>query len=163
MRALQAEMLAEPGDVLLFEAKDWRPMTALIHLVTRSRFNHAALALGDGLMVEAVSRGISINKISSSSDDITIVSPPYSDDDDLADALAFATRRVGDRYGYVIAFLNGLNQVFQGLGIVVKRTGALICSELVAEALQRTGMGFGKDSALVSPGDLAEALGVPRK
>jgi hypothetical protein len=50
-----------------------------------------------------------------------------------------------------------------GLGLVIKRTDAVICSELVSESLLRAGHpAINKDPALMSPGDLAERLGVPR-
>jgi uncharacterized protein YycO len=167
------------GDVLLFSRKTTlaafradplgTTMTTLIHLTTRSRFNHAALDIGDGLMVEATAKGVSVNPIGSS-DDIRGFEPfcagdlgctgRYTDND-LEEVLAWSTARVGNRYGYLNAFWCGLRNVFPG-AVHIKHGDSLICSELVAEALQRAGHDFGKDSALVSPGDLATHFGVPR-
>lgn len=156
------------GDVLLFH----RPtslatfkadpmgtlMTTLIHLTTRSKWNHAALDIGDNQMVEATSKGVTVGPIASM-DEIAVAVPAYLGND-LEEVLAWATARVGWKYGYLNAFICGLRSVFPGLQI--KQSKAIICSELVSEALERAGHDFGKDTALVSPGDLAEYFGVPR-
>jgi uncharacterized protein YycO len=152
------------GDVLLFHRKKFQLMTWLIQLVTRSKWNHAAIALDDEQYIEATSAGV---RITSSpellvDDEVLIVPFPYLDEDDRTDAVAWAAGRVGTRYGYFNAFFNGLRSVFPGL-VQVKIGSTVICSELVAEALERSGFSCGKDSALVSPADLAEAVGVARR
>lgn len=175
------------GDVLLFSRKinaaNFKRdpfgtfMCALIHLTTRSRYNHAALDIGDGMMVEATNKGVAVNPIRSS-DEITVVpagefapvcgsvifEPPCGAgywQDDLEQVLAWATGRVGWRYGFGNAFWTGFRNVFPGAAHI-KHGKSIICSELVAEALARAGHDFDKDYALVSPGDLAEHFGVPR-
>lgn len=174
------------GDVLLFHrptnwanfraSKVGTIFTALIHLTTRSRWNHASLDIGDGMMVEAVSGGVKVNPIRSS-DEITRIptiaprilgctwTPPVPCFDtyhgnDLEEVLAWATGRVGWRYGYATAALCGLRNMFPGFSIVQDR--AVICSQLVSESLERAGHDFGKSTEKVSPGDLAEHFGVPR-
>jgi hypothetical protein len=181
------------GDLLLFS----RPITwanvraqpfgtlmcALIHLTTRSRFNHAAIALDDQRMIEATNRGVVISPIESA-DEITVIPMAVVDSprwdpaivcmdafipcrltvyvgNDRDEVLAWAAGRVGWKYGYVNAAICGLRNMWPGLQIKVGNTA--ICSELVAESLERSGHWFGKDSALVSPGDLAEHFGVPRR
>jgi len=181
------------GDLLLFSRKTTlqafrkdpmgTTMTALIHLTTRSKFNHAALDIGDGMMVEATSKGVAVNPIRSS-DEITVISLPAGErstllrqseyackpplcvlhfyaGNDLEEVLAWNTARVGWKYGYLNAFMCGLRSVIPGLQIKVGRQA--ICSEIVAESLERAGHDWGKDSALVSPGDVAEHFGVPRR
>lgn len=157
------------GDVLLFSRptslasfrKDPKGtlFTALIHLTTRSRFNHAALDIGDGMMVEATAGGVAVNPIASDDEIRQVRHTPYTGND-LEEVLAWSTARVGWRYGYVNAVICGLRSMWPGLQVKMGRT--IICSELVAEALERAGHDFDKDSALVSPGDLAEHFGVPR-
>lgn len=150
------------GDVLLFHRRDFSLMTSLIHLTTGSRWNHAAIAVGPETYAEATSEGVVISRLGTSPDEVRIVPITYDDEDDRLTAVAWAVARVGVRYGYLNAFMCGLNNVLVGLGFVVKRTDSIICSELVAEAMERAGIDFGKDSSLVSPGDLAEFLGVER-
>lgn len=162
----------KPGDVLLFHRpttwanflKDPKGtfFTALIHLSTRSRFNHAAIAISEQAYAEATAGGVAITLAGTSSDEITVISPAYDDEDDRNEAVAWAVARTGERYGYFNAFMCGANNVLVGLGVVIKKTDAIICSELVAESLERAGFDFGKDSALVSPGDLATAFGRDR-
>ena len=154
-------------------------MTALIHLTTRSRYNHAALDIGDGLMVEATNKGVAVNPIEST-DEISRVEvwgegefgpgvaclPGYLTDlvyggNDLEETLAVSTGMVGRRYGYINAFFCGLRSMWPGLQ--VKAGNTMICSELVALSLMYAGHRWDKDTALVSPGDLAEHFGVPRK
>ena len=144
-------------------------MCALIHLTTRSRYNHAAIALDDSKMIEATNRGVVISPIASL-DNIRTFTPFCAGDlecrgrydgNDLEETLAWAAGRVGWKYGYLNAAICGLRNMWPGLQIKVGNTA--ICSELVAESLERSGHWFGKDSALVSPGDLAEHFGVPRK
>lgn len=159
-----------PGSVLLFHRSSslyqlrddfmGTLFTALIHLCTHSRWNHAALAISRDEYVEATAQGVKISRIGSTTDEVRVVPIVYSDDDDRDEVLAWATGRVGVRYGYLNAFFCGLRTVFPGLQ--VKQGDTIICSELVAEALERGGWDFGKDSALVSPGDLADAFGVER-
>lgn len=181
-----------PGDVLLFHRpttlesfrKDPKGtlFTALIHLTTHSKWNHAAIAISDTHYAEATAGGVQITHLPVSDEVIgecakfggvsriadpdgsiiQITPPPFDDDDDRLTAVAWAVARTGVRYGYFNAFMCGANTVLVGLGLVVKRTDAIICSELVAEALERAGYDFKKDSALVSPGDLADAFSVPR-
>ena len=177
------------GDILLFSRKvnaaNFRRdrfgtfMCALIHLTTRSRFNHAALDIGDGMMVEATNRGVVVSPVKSA-DEITVipmrfqanaalcggphglpVTARYWGPKTLEQVLAWATARVGWRYGYVTAALCGLRNMFPGFSIVQDK--ALICSQAVAEALERAGHDFSKSSEKVSPGDLAEHFGVPRR
>lgn len=174
------------GDILLFHrpttlggiARDpmGGVMCALIHLTTRSRWNHAALDIGDDKMVEATSKGVTVSPIASSDEirrvrafidfnpDVACHPGTFTDNqyvgNDLEDVLAWSTGRVGWRYGYLNAFMCGLRSLIPGLQL--KRGKTIICSELVAEALERAGHDFGKDSALVSPGDLASHFGVGR-
>ena len=135
-------------------------------------------------MVEATSKGVAVNPISGSVDEIRAVHIPcdlpdyelkrrssadFCSDgiacyygDDLEQVLAWSTGRVGWKYGTLNAFWCGLRNVLPGVAHV-KHGRTIICSELVAEALARAGHDFDKDYALVSPGDLAEHFGVPRK
>lgn len=161
-----------PGDVILFHrsfswaafrADPWGVFcTTLIHWATRSRWNHAAICVIPGHYAEATSEGVRVSPWGSTKDQTSVVTPHWDDEEDKLTAIAWAQARVGLRYGYGNAIMCGVNNVLVGLGVVVKQTDAIICSELVAEALTRAGWDFGKDPSTVSPGDLAEALGLDR-
>jgi uncharacterized protein YycO len=161
------------GDVLLFSRpitwanfrrdKFGTVMCALIHLTTRSKWNHAAILLDDDTYAEATNEGVVLTDLGRTSDEVVHVPVTYDDDEDRFTACNWAAARVGTRYGFFQAFMCGTNSVLSGLGMVIKRTDAVICSELVSESLWRAGHpAITKDPALVSPGDLATAFGVER-
>jgi hypothetical protein len=176
------------GDVLLFS----RPITwanfrrdkfgtlmcALIHLTTRSKWNHAAVALDSEQMIEATNKGVVVSPIRSSDEIRVIAIPPDEGQfggcgkalpctlpyhgNDLEETLAVAAAAVGTRYGYFNAFWCGLRNLIPGAAHI--KTGkTIICSELVSFALMYAGHQWHKDTALVSPGDLAEHFGVNRR
>jgi uncharacterized protein YycO len=165
-------MAMKAGDVLLFHAdtswsgflkKPWGVFSvALIHWATKSRWNHAAIAVSSSVYAEATSDGVMLTPFGHTHDQIKVFTPPYKGDEDRMTAVAWAHARAGEPYGYLNAIACGVNEITVGLGFVIKQTNAIICSELVAEALERAGFDFGKDSALVSPGDLATKFGVVR-
>lgn len=127
---------AEPGDVLLFHARG--RVSRLGRAISgRSRWHHAGFAVGNGLMAEATPRGVSLSWIRLSDDEVTVASPAYPDDAVREQAIAYARASEGRREG---------------------RPGTL-----VAEILERSGFDIGKSAGSVSPGDLAEAIGLPRR
>lgn len=155
-----------PGNVVLFHNPKFNIMTFLIQLTTRSQWNHAALITevdqGGVIVTEATSAGVVRARLTDKSDVLYVIDVDYSDEDDRFDAVAWAKAREGTRYGYFNAFMCGLNNVLAGLNLAIKRTDAIICSELVAESLEKAGFWFGKDTSQVSPGDLASYFGEPR-
>jgi uncharacterized protein YycO len=154
--------MAKPGDVVLFHNPHFNIMTALIHLTTRSQWNHAALVVGPDEIIEATDKGVQRAKLSSKTDNLLVIGVEYTDEDDRFDAVAWASARAGVRYGYFNAFMCGVNNVLAGLHLAIKKTDAIICSELVAESLVHAGFDFDKDCSQVSPGDLATYFGFPR-
>jgi uncharacterized protein YycO len=162
---------ARPGDVVLFHRDTTFPqvlvdhgmwMTALIHWTTQSRYNHAAIVVGPDLLAEATDHGISLAALSAKTDGVTVIRPVYRTAQDIDEAVSYAKAKVGLRYGYLAAFMCGANHVLVGLHLVIKHDDQLICSEFVAEALERAGADFDTDTSLVSPGDLATFFGLPR-
>jgi len=155
-----------PGDIVLYRRESFNIMTWLIHLTTGSQWNHASIIVegfGPGMVVaEATAKGVVESPLYSTKDTIRIIQVEYDDEDDRLTAIAWARARTGVRYGYLNAFMCGLNNVLAGLNLAIKRTDSIICSELVAESLERAGFDFGKDSSQVSPGDLATYFGVNR-
>lgn len=158
---------------MLFAAKKPDIFQRLIHWSTHSRFNHAAIVIdtvpyemgvsAGTFIAEATAAGVQRNSLYlKDQSELTFVSVPYDDEDDRLTAVAWATARVGVRYGYLNAVMCGLNNFLVGFNLSIKMTDSIICSELVAESLERAGFDFGKDSSEVSPGDLATAFGVAR-
>lgn len=174
MTLLPEGALPQEGDVVLYHRRSFSVMTALIHLTTGSKYNHASIItkIGCGVpncklhevyVTEATGEGVKLSQLRKTQDETTIIRPDYDDDEDRWDAVAWARAREGVRYGYFNAFMCGLNNVLAGLNLAIKKTDAIICSELVAEALEHAGFDFTKDSSQVSPGDLASYFGEPRR
>lgn len=161
---------AKPGDVVLYHRPTFSFFTWMIHVATRSRWNHAALVvevdpMHGPIVAEATAEGVKYTPLSETTDRTWVHHPTYDDEEDRLTAISWASARVGVRYGYLNAFFCGLNNILVGFGrgrFVIKKTDAIICSELVAEALTRAGHDFGKDNSQVSPGDLADYFGIPR-
>lgn len=161
-----------PGDVVLYH----RPFTlanlkrdplgtifvGLIHLTTGSKWNHTSIAVENGLVIEATGEGVVVNPAENTLDEAEVVPVTYRSKWALARSTDHARSLVGRRYGYLNAFMVGLRNLFPGR-LWVRFTDTMICSELVAECLDR-----GDDdritepTASYSPGDIAEALGVER-
>jgi uncharacterized protein YycO len=160
-------MRAQAGDVVLFHHPTWNLFTWLIHFTTRSIWNHAAIVVGVDaadatIIAEATASGVRESRLRDTKDSVCVIPVKFDDEEDQLTAVAWAVARVGTRYGYFNAFMCGVNNVLVGLHLVIKRTDAIICSELVAEALERAGFDFGKDSSQMSPGDLATFFGIER-
>jgi uncharacterized protein YycO len=151
-----------PGDVVLFHARKPDIMSRLIHLTTRSKWNHAALVVGPDQLIEATAKGVTRASISGKGDELAFISVRYDDEEDRWDAVAWAVAYEGTRYGYLNAFMCGLNNVLAGVNLAIRKTDSVICSELVATALSQAGINVKRDPSQVSPGDLATHFGVPR-
>ena len=138
------------GDVLVFHTPTplrqiwrfslWLPL--LIHLATRSRWNHAALAIGNSpaghaLMVEATARGVAVNRVDSRNDEMRPIRLRY-DGNDRTEVLAslqaaWACGMDGSPHssaGSAMSFREPHK---------IKFGNQVICSELVAESLERAG------------------------
>ena len=131
----------------------------LIRLGTFSRWNHAVISIGDGKIVEALTRGVVI----SPQDKYPIIAWNRHEslsDEKRAIIVARALSLVGEPYGFFDIALLALRIL--GLKIFAEkflgklaRTRGYICSELVAECYAIPEMG---EAYLVTPENLAERI-----
>lgn len=136
----------------------------LIRVGTLSRWNHAVICISDDLIVEARPVGVRFGK-ASNYDHLAWNQHEYGLDDAQRKIITdFAVDQIGKPYGFFDIFTLFLRIV--GLRIppvklwnqLSKRQG-FICSELVAEAYNKSGFKLiNKPDNLVTPGDLAERL-----
>ena len=151
-----------PGDIVLCHGPGW--ISRLIRFGERmrdpasdSQWNHAAIISDeDGTIIEAVGKGVRKGSLADYPDHIII--PSRLSAQDTAQALAFAESCVGIEYGY-------LTDVSIGISLLVpwsvhfQSRDTLICSELVARALEHGGWICPKlDTSHVMPSDLAKWL-----
>lgn len=136
----------------------------LIQLGTISRWNHAFIYLGDGVIAEATpSKGIIISPVTKYNK-IAWNQHQELTDDQRSQIVNKANALLGTTYGFLDILIIGLRILglkFLGGKLLEKlsmRQG-IICSEYVAICYQNTGINLvNKPEYLVTPGDLAEML-----
>ncbi len=159
----------KPGDVLLVSGhsiEDWAIRVAQQRRDGKAAlWSHAALITSDadgGQIVEAAgTHGVRRNTVSAYSHLTTQVFPITATDEQRAAAVAFAEGQVGHRYDFPDLAFVGLNLLLND-PISCQINGTWICSQLVAEALERAGYTWDRDPSDISPGDLAVLLRSPK-
>jgi uncharacterized protein YycO len=124
-------------------------------------WNHAALVVYGGNVIEALTHGVTMNKLSKYSDvEYTVVHIEASAEDRVQ-VCNFAQSCLGDRYGFLTIASLAVWTLFGG-NIELSLDGTEICSGLVAQAVVRAGYIFKRDPSHMTPADLAEHFGVRR-
>ena len=156
------------GDFILTHGDEWT--SRLIRLGQSLRYrgasakytywNHTALVVdGVGAIVDALGTGVAKRSIHDyDPTQYTVVRIDASDEDRL-EAATFATSSIGARYGWVTIVSLGLSLATGGK-FAFAIDGQLICSGLVARALERTTAIFKHDPARIMPAELAEVYNV---
>jgi hypothetical protein len=158
----------EPGDFILTHRQ--HPVSRLIRVAQKIRgrerrysyWSHAALIVAsDGTLVEAESRGVIHSHLS----DYTEVEyhlvrlGDSADRRDREQLVAFAESLVGQPFGFLDLFSVGVS-LLTGAKVNVSYQSHLMCSALVARALERTSAIFDDEPAHMLPADLARHYGV---
>lgn len=156
------------GDFILTHGDEWT--SELIRFGQRLRYrgasakytywNHAALLVDDdGAIVEALGTGVARRSIHDYDPTQYTVVRIEASDEDRAEAATFACSAVGAQYGWVTIVSIALSLVTGGK-FSFAIDGQLICSGLVARALERTNAIFRHDPARIMPAELAELFHV---
>jgi len=153
-----------PGDFILTHGDEWtsrliRFGQSLRYRGTSAKYtywNHTALVVdGVGTIVEALGTGVAKRSIHDyDPTQYTVVRIDASDEDRL-EAATFATSSIGARYGWV-TIVSLAFSLLTGGKFAFAIDGQLICSGLVARALERTTAIFKHDPARIMPAELAE-------
>jgi len=146
-----------PGDLIL--STQHAVGSLLIRLGTRSAYSHAAVALGDGLLAEAVGLGVRRRSVTA------VVKPRllvrrldpalHPDAADIAERAALETERCMHQ-GYWIS--GAMRALF--VRTPPDRRGRMFCSQLAAHAYQAAGalaLVPGKSAENTTPADLARS------
>ncbi len=159
----------QPGDFLLTHSSDFS--SKLIHwgqsfrykgpLVGYAHWCHAAMfADTDGEIVEAILQGVQQRNVSVYTDtEYHVIRLTEVTDKERAHAVAFAEHCLNDRYGY-ITDLSLTISLLTRRKFFFGEEGQMICSGMVARALERTGAIFQFDTWHMLPADLAAAFNV---
>ena len=159
----------QPGDFLLTHSSDFtgnlirwgQSMRYHGPTVGFAHWCHAAMFVdSDGEIVEAILQGVQQRNVSVyAKTEYHVVRLTKATEKERAHAVAFAEHCLDDRYGY----LTDVSLIFSlatGRKFFFGEDGQMICSGMVARALERTGAIFQYDSWHMLPADLAEAFNV---
>lgn len=159
----------QPGDffltvktTLLFRLLSWGEHRHFKgDLAKYARWNHTGLVVGhNGEIIEATHKGVVRNNISEYlGREYMIVTPKVAGQADIDQTIAFAEWAVGKPYGLLTIVALGIWALFGGK-FDVSLDGTMICSGLVARALERSGYIFDRDPTRVTPADLAQKFDV---
>lgn len=159
----------QPGDFLLTHSAGYS--SGLIRLGERLRYHgpnagyahwsHAAMFVdSEGEIVEAILSGVQQRNVSVYADtEYHVIRLTEATDKERAHAVAFAEHCLNDHYGY-ITDLSLMFSLLTGRKFFFGEDGQMICSGMVARALERTGAIFQYDSWHMLPADLADAFNV---
>ena len=156
------------GDFILTHGDEWT--SRLIRFGQNIRFrgerakytywNHTALVVDEeGAIVEALGTGVAQRSIHDYDPTQYTVVRIKASDGDRAEAAAFACASVGAKYGSVSIVSIAISLITGGT-FAFAIDGQLICSGLVARALERTTAIFKHDPARIMPAELAEFFAV---
>jgi len=157
-----------PGDFILTHGDEWtskliRFGQGLRFRGPRARFtywNHAALIVDDeGGIVEALGTGVTARTIHDYHPTQYTVVRITASDDDRRQVARFAQAVIGAEYGWLTIASIAISLVTGG-ALAFAIDGQLICSGLVARALERTDAIFRHDPARIMPAELAELFAV---
>jgi uncharacterized protein YycO len=157
----------ELGDFILTHAH--HPVSRMLRLAQKVRgrerkysyWSHVAVIVDkDGSLVEAESRGVVRSPLSKyEATEYHLVHLGHTADQrDRKQVAIFAESLVGQPFGYLDMFSVGIS-LFTGAKINVSYASHLMCSALVARALERTDAIFPDEPAHMLPADLARYYG----
>ena len=158
----------KPGDFILTHRRHL--ISRMIRLAQKIRgrdrkysyWSHSAVIVdADGSLVEAESKGVIRSPLGKySPEEYHLVRLGGSADDrDRKQVAAFAESLVGQPFGFLDMFSVGLS-LFTGAKVNISYESHLMCSALVARALERTSAIFDDEPAHMLPADLARYYGV---
>jgi hypothetical protein len=157
-----------PGDFILTHGGEL--FSRLIHIGQGLRYggtdaaftywNHTALIVSeDGALVEALGAGVHRTTLAAYANTQYTVVNIEASPADRAQMVAFADHWVGAKYDWATIASIGVS-LLTGAKLSFGFAGQLICSGLVARALERTSVIFEEEPSHVMPAGLAKMFGV---
>jgi len=157
-----------PGDFILTHGGEF--FSRVIHFGQGLRFmgpdrpftywNHSALIVSaDGGLIEALGPGVRRNTLAAYKDTQYTVVHIDASTEDRAQMVAFAEHWVGALYDWA-TIVSITISLLTGLKLSFGFAGQLICSGLVARALERTSVIFEEEPSHVMPAELAKMFDV---
>jgi uncharacterized protein YycO len=157
----------EPGDFILVHGFSIGPRLVgfgqkLHHEPRYAYWTHAALYVGNGLLIEAKGRHpvqhVQLAQYEAR-DVVAVRFGPAATNDMRFNAVRYACAQVGRGYGYLTILTLVCWSLFGGR-LTIGLSGENVCSGLVANALTRLGEIFDGDTVTQMPADLAQKYDV---
>lgn len=147
----------QPGDILLFNrARKWN---RLITWFTSSQYYHVAIYQGDDHVVEARPRGVVCRDLNGPDGDKSydVIAAPENRG---AEALRWAQKQIGKRYGKSDVFVLIMERVFRNLKFNYQTRSQFSCGELVTCAFKNAGVMLFPDinAEIVVPADFGQLI-----
>jgi hypothetical protein len=149
--------MPNPGDFMVVATNGW--VARVIRILTRSKWNHAAIFIGDGQIIEADPSGVQIADLSNY-DGLPILwsdlrLPPAQ----ATLVVAAARAQLGLEYGFLDVAAIALSTI----GIITSRLDdpdSRFCSQVVAQTFLVAGplLCVTKAANRITPGDLANII-----
>lgn len=152
------------GDIILVETDHFT--SKLIRFGQRgygpwAKWNHCAVYVGHGDIVEALTHGVVKSKLSKYAAAETMLLPVEGNDEMRSNAAAFALSCVGQEYGFLTIFNIALKTLFKGR-FNFSISGQDICSGVAAKSAERCGYNWNPyEPAELMPAYLGKALHAP--
>lgn len=155
----------EPGDIVLTHGNHL--FSKLIRFGQRLKYrgiekpyaywNHAAISVGNGALIEALGCGVTKTEVSKYNDYEYVVARIVSSEESVQQMVEYVewVAEIGRSYNWPLIFLIAL-ELLTGGSVKINLDGSEICSSLAAESLKSAGIWF-KD-AKVMPADIACAF-----
>ena len=164
----QADPDPLPGDFILTHGGEF--WSRVIHFGQGLRFigkdqpytywNHSALIVSaDGGLIEALGPGVRRNTLAAYKDTQYTVVHIDASAEDRAEMVAFAEHWIGARYDWA-TIVSITISLLTGAKLSFGFAGQLICSGLVARALERTSAIFDEEPSHVMPAELAKMFDI---
>lgn len=149
------------GDILLVRGNPNSLGDRLIMWRTKGQYCHVEVDIGNGQSIGALTRGVVMHDIPTGPRVVCVpVGEKLPTGPQLTQALMWAIKRVGDRYGWLDILAQAWTMVFP-YGPYLIDTKTLDCSDLVVSFLWMAEYPLPPDDidvSLVSPNDIARAL-----
>jgi hypothetical protein len=153
-----------PGDVLLIRGTDRSLTDRAIRWATRSPYSHAAIAVSETAIVEAIRPRV--RRVDNPYPGAWLVRPAYPDDAARDRAVACALAYDGTPYdvagiGAMAVYTRWSVPRALIARLRARRATPVFCSALVAEALAAGDVPLDTPARCTTPADLARQLGAP--
>ncbi len=125
------------ADIILFEGRSF--VSKLIRLVSNTKVTHAAIMVGDKVLMESWWNGVRLRRLKEKESDYYLLRHSSLTYEEKKKIASFVINSVKTRYDYKLFLGIGLNKIF-GINTKWDNKDKYICTELVVKAYRSIGI-----------------------